>query len=135
MGTGQTGKTGRMVVKWQLNGWKHAIPLEGSTSWSRMSKTQNTEADGQEKKQANKQYRRMCVALKKNKKRKITKTGNKKHKTERTKLRQSGWVRYGEIDVLSLHLQPQKCQGCGELQWSESSSALLQPRLKHTYRV
>lgn len=57
-----------------------------------------------------------------------------KRKTERTKqLRQSGWVRYGEIDVLSLHLQPQKCQVCGELRWSESSSASLQPRLKHTH--
>lgn len=60
---------------------------------------------------------------------------NKNKKGGEQKLRQSGWVRYGEIDVLSLHLQPQKCQGCGELRWSESSSASLQPRLKHTYRV
>lgn len=59
-----------------------------------------------------------------------------KEKTERTKkLTQSGWVRYREIDVLSLHLQPQKCQVCEELQWSESSSVSLKPRLKHTYRV
>lgn len=29
MGTGDTGK---IVVSWQLNGRKHAIPLEGSTS-------------------------------------------------------------------------------------------------------
>lgn len=56
-----------------------------------------------------------------------------KRKRSEQKLRQSGWVRYEEIDVLSLHLQPQKCQVCGELRWSESSSASLQPRLKHTY--
>ncbi len=55
-----------------------------------------------------------------------------KRKRSEQKSRRRGWVRYGEIDVLSLHLQPQKCQVCGELRWSESSSASLQPRLKHT---
>lgn len=34
MGTGDTGK---IVVSWQLNGRKHAIPLEGSTSWGIMT--------------------------------------------------------------------------------------------------
>lgn len=59
----------------------------------------------------------------------------RKKRNGQKKLRQSGWVRYGEIDVLSLHLQPQKCQVCEELRWSESSSVSLKPRLKHTYRV
>lgn len=44
MGTGETGK---IVVSWQLNGRKHAIPLEGSTSWSIMKKKnkKNNKAD------------------------------------------------------------------------------------------
>lgn len=75
------------------------------------------------RKQVDKNTGKRCVAQKR----------TKRERSEQ-KLRRSGWVRYGEIDVLSLHLQPQKHQVCGELQWSESSSALLQPRLKtHTY--
>lgn len=54
---------------------------------------------------------------------------------ERSLAKKVGWMEGKEIDVLSLHLQPQKHQVCGALQWSGSSSELLQPRLKHTHRV
>lgn len=122
------GKTGRMVVNWQLNGRKHAIPQQGSTSWSRMQKKPNKTKHGGwwTIKETGWQIIQEEV--------RGTKEEQKRKRSEQ-KLRRSGWVRYGEIDVLSLHLQPQKCQGCGELRWSESSSASLQPRLKYTYKV
>lgn len=42
----------------------------------------------------------------------------------------SGEVGGDGVGVLSLHLLPQKCRGCGELRWSESSSAWLKSKIE-----
>ncbi|MEQ2193265.1 hypothetical protein XENOCAPTIV_028989 [Xenoophorus captivus] len=58
---------------------------------------------------------------------------NIKEKRKEKLGQEGGWMEGKEIDVLSLHLQPQKHQVRGVLRWSGSSSELLQPRLKHTH--